>query len=90
MECLNFSVGCFLLVIRHPTLGDELLMDALGNFILELLSLIKDLVSEFKVLDIFPLLHCLGDCFGFFDGIVYSWLFHKLVNFFKNIVIQMN
>ncbi|XP_021838915.1 uncharacterized protein [Spinacia oleracea] len=48
LECLNFSVGCFLLVIRNPTFGDEGLMDALVKFILENLNLIKDLISEFK------------------------------------------
>ncbi|XP_021762635.1 uncharacterized protein LOC110727378 [Chenopodium quinoa] len=48
LECLNFSVVCFLLVIKNPTLGDELLMDAFDKFILEHLNLIKELISEFK------------------------------------------
>ncbi|CAO2831934.1 unnamed protein product [Amaranthus hypochondriacus] len=48
LDCLKFSEACVSLITRNPILGDELLMDALGKFIWELLNLIKDIMSEFK------------------------------------------
>lgn len=53
LVCLKFSVACFSLVVRSPTLGDELLMVALDKFTMEQLNLIKDLVSEIKKIQSF-------------------------------------
>ncbi|KAL9237746.1 hypothetical protein vseg_012259 [Gypsophila vaccaria] len=51
LECLEFSVGCLSLVANSHIL-DDTLMTSLDKFFCELLSLIKDLATEFKKLQL--------------------------------------
>ncbi|GMH28390.1 hypothetical protein Nepgr_030233 [Nepenthes gracilis] len=53
LELLEFSVSCFSLFTTSPVFGNEVLRDAIENFILEQLNLVKDLISESKRIDSF-------------------------------------
>ncbi|GAB2211055.1 hypothetical protein Droror1_Dr00016346 [Drosera rotundifolia] len=45
-ELLKFSVACFSLLTTSPVFGDEIVKDTFEKFILELLTLTKDLISH--------------------------------------------